>query len=509
MVFCCGGHVLQISSPDSAAAYNGGEQYVKNPPPSNGDLTPPDARTRVSAIRRSKIRTISGASATPSGASAVSSRASRVHDVPPPSEVWWSTCLQVSAPFFLAGAGTIGAGVILDKVQHTEVFKAIPALLILVPSLIGLKGNLDMCLASRLSTLANVGEMDSLSNLWRMVYGNIALVQVQAIVAAICVSIFAVSVSAITTDDTFEFTHAIILSASSLSTATSSCFVLDIVMIGVIILAYRYKMNPDNLATPLAASIGDVVSLSLLAVFSRCFYSLHDDSVWAAYTLIGCYLLVLPVLVFIVYRNEYTKPVLTSGWVPVLSALMISGCGGLVMNLIVNAYENFVVFQPIINGIGGNLVSVQASRISTMLHQSSVPGKIPPYTKLWASPWAALVHGLPHAETARILFVLSVVGQVLFIHIADLVKTQTITLNYEFVLCYIAASSIQVLLLLYLAHFFIHFMWRLKVDPDNSAIPFLTAIGDLSGSSLLAAAFVFLDLVLHSDSIEHANTTTA
>lgn len=35
-------------------------------------------------------------------------------------------------------------------------------------------------------------------------------------------------------------------------------------------------------------------------------------------------------------------------------------------------------------------------------------------------------------------------------------------------------------------------MWRYKIDPDNSAIPYLTALGDLSGTLLLAGAFWFL-----------------
>lgn len=67
--------------------------------------------------------------------------------------------------------------------------------------------------------------------------------------------------------------------------------------------------------------------------------------------------------------------------------------GGLVLDKAVDEYSGFVVFQPIINGIGGNLVSVQSSRISTMLHQSCLLGMIPPHTKQWVAPWTALFHG--------------------------------------------------------------------------------------------------------------------
>lgn len=65
--------------------------------------------------------------------------------------------------------------------------------------------------------------------------------------------------------------------------------------------------------------------------------------------------------------------------------------GGLILDRAVDEFTGFVVFQPIINGIGGNLVSVQASKMSTFLHQSSIVGIVPPHTKIWENPFRALV----------------------------------------------------------------------------------------------------------------------
>jgi solute carrier family 41 len=48
------------------------------------------------------------------------------------------------------------------------------------------------------------------------------------------------------------------------------------------------------------------------------------------------------------------------------------------------------------------------------------------------------------------------------------------------------------MILLFIAHVIIHAMWRYKIDPDSSSIPYLTALGDLLGSSLLLLAFMFL-----------------
>lgn len=104
-------------------------------------------------------------------------------------------------------------------------FSHVKELFILVPALLGLKGNLDMCLASRMSTQANLGNMSSKRAILDMVTGNIALVQVQATVASFIVAIFAISVGA-AMNRTFQWDHSMLLIASSMFTATSSCFIL-------------------------------------------------------------------------------------------------------------------------------------------------------------------------------------------------------------------------------------------------------------------------------------------
>lgn len=106
-------------------------------------------------------------------------------------------------------------------------FTHISELFILVPALLGLKGNLDMCLASRLSTQANLGRMTSKSDVIHMIVGNVALVQVQATVASFIVALFAIGVGyAMSETSEFIWSHAMLLIASSMFTATCSCFVL-------------------------------------------------------------------------------------------------------------------------------------------------------------------------------------------------------------------------------------------------------------------------------------------
>lgn len=95
------------------------------------------------------------------------------------SESVCNMVLQILAPFLLAGFGTVMAGMLLDIVQvsmadvwahevlsvncesdiflcwwqHWDVFQNVTEIFILVPALLGMKGNLEMTLASRLSTV--------------------------------------------------------------------------------------------------------------------------------------------------------------------------------------------------------------------------------------------------------------------------------------------------------------------------------------------------------------------
>lgn len=56
--------------------------------------------------------------------------------------------------------------------------------------------------------------------------------------------------------------------------------------------------------------------------------------------------------------------------------IFVCSVGGLILDFMVSRFEGIAVFQPVINGVGGNLVAVQASRISTSLHRHGPIGNL-------------------------------------------------------------------------------------------------------------------------------------
>ena len=75
--------------------------------------------------------------------------------------------------------------------------------------------------------------------------------------------------------------------------------------------------------------------------------------------------------------SPHTRPILVQGWSPVLAAMVISSMGGKILNTAIarctsagcisfittnyiGRYPDIAVFQPVINGVAGNLVGIQA-----------------------------------------------------------------------------------------------------------------------------------------------------
>lgn len=390
----------------------------------------------------------------------------------------WVAGVQMFISFLLAGFGMVAASLLLDVVQHWKVFEKVSEVYILVPALLGLKGNLEMTLASRLSTHAHLGHLET--SLKSLVVGNLCLIQCQAILVGFLAAMAAVAMGWIPKGQ-FDIHHAMLLCASSVLTASFASFVLGLIMIGVIVGSKKLNINPDNIATPIAASLGDLTTLALLSWIASLLYRSIGTSVVLPSIIVIAGAILVPLCGYIAWKNNFTKQALDEGWVPVVSAMVISSAGGLILDYTVSNYKGIAVFQLVINGIGGNMAAVHASRLSTLLHTGQKEGAV-------------------IGNTTKLLLLMVIPGQLIFIYTIGYLKAGHTSLTPIFILIYMSAALLQVLLLLTISHYLVIWMWKLGLDPDNSAIPYLTALGDLLGTALLGAAFHILYAIGDKDS---------
>ncbi|XP_058424508.1 solute carrier family 41 member 2 [Diceros bicornis minor] len=413
-----------------------------------------------------------------------------------PKESSGVMALQILVPFLLAGFGTVSAGMVLDIVQHWEVFKKVTEVFILVPALLGLKGNLEMTLASRLSTAVNIGKMDSPIEKWNLIIGNLALKQVQATVVGFLAAVAAIILGWIP-EGKYYLDHSILLCSSSVATAFIASLLQGIIMVGVIVGSKKTGINPDNVATPIAASFGDLITLAILAWISQGLYSCLETYYYIS-PLVGVFFLALtPIWIIVAAKHPATRTVLHSGWEPVITAMVISSIGGLILDTTVSDPNlvGIVVYTPVINGIGGNLVAIQASRISTYLHLHSIPGELPDEPKGCYHPFRTFFGPGVNNKSAQVLLLLVIPGHLIFLYTIHLMKSGHTSLTVIFIVVYLIAAVLQVFTLLWIADWMVHHFWRKGKDPDSFSIPYLTALGDLLGTALLALSFHFLWLI--------------
>lgn len=107
-------------------------------------------------------------------------------------------------------------------------------------------------------------------------------------VVASLASCFAVSLNWII-EGTVSYMHFLLISAACLSTASLASGILGALIVIVIVVSRYLHINPDNVATPIAASLGDLITLLFLAKISQCLYALRHTHNGLTSELILCW----------------------------------------------------------------------------------------------------------------------------------------------------------------------------------------------------------------------------
>eukprot|EP00928_Gymnodinium_smaydae_P020268 TRINITY_DN17839_c0_g1_i1.p1 TRINITY_DN17839_c0_g1~~TRINITY_DN17839_c0_g1_i1.p1 ORF type:complete len:487 (+),score=68.61 TRINITY_DN17839_c0_g1_i1:82-1542(+) len=451
---------------------------------------------------------------------------------------------EVAPVFLLAGCGMVASGALLDSVSSTwTVFQDVPSLLILVPALLGLKGNLEMTLGARLGSHANKGDFKT-DKFWPIVTSNLMAVTCQALIVGAAASALAI-VENYAATGVWNTSHALLLASSATTAAALASLVLSSLMVAIVVFASNKGVDPDNISAPIAGMLGDFCTLGIVSLVAKYFWELPSAAFEMLSLLLIAYAALAVVCGIAASRKEYTVEIMKYGWYPVLMSMLLSNLSGPISERSIARYKTFARFQVVMNGAGGNLGSILSAKLSTDLgieksKLTSGPPKMPMVSPSMKSltrtlttmcmtkddvvpgllsqdeahhnlmtSWVDMRTVTPrshfrHFATvsilcgegdmvsfARLLLFLIIPGQAIFASVVVAVASGWSALPTPMFLgCFILASLTQVMFLFLIARTFVVLCWRKEIDPDNAASPLVCGMGDLLGTSLMTLAFM-------------------
>lgn len=124
---------------------------------------------------------------------------------------------------------------------------------------------------------ANLGNMDSWSERWLLIWGNLALIQGQALVIAFIATVTSIVLGLIGGQH-FSISHVLLVGGSSMPAACIASAILSSVMMIIVMVSRPLKIDPDNVATPIAASLGDLVTLAILSSIAYGLFKIKGQS---------------------------------------------------------------------------------------------------------------------------------------------------------------------------------------------------------------------------------------
>ena len=167
------------------------------------------------------------------------------------------TMVKQSLPLFiLCGLGAVFAGSTFAGMA--SIFQEIPGLIVVIPAIIALRGNISTAFGSRLGSAYHLGVIDA-ENMW-----NNELKQniIGSLVLSFLVSIIVGVLAYVTTVLFFDITpDPVKLIVIVLLAGVISGVILTLLTVGIIFIVFRRGYDPDNITGPALATFGDIVTM--------------------------------------------------------------------------------------------------------------------------------------------------------------------------------------------------------------------------------------------------------
>jgi mgtE-like transporter len=360
----------------------------------------------------------------------------------------------------------------------------LPAIILLIPSSIALRGNIYASLGSRLSSYLHTGKLSPRFELTPENTENITSSTFLLMVFSIINGIVAAQIAFFMGIATFQGAELTVLelsldliTISALSGLLSAFLMIPSTFI-LAVGSYKYGWNPDNLTAPFITLFGDMITLPLVFASADIIFIASN---WLKLFVLIILIILTVTLMLVNYhsgkKTRIARRVIRESF-PVLffcTALEI-GTG----TIIGSEIESFLVIAGLLTIIpsfledSGAMGGILTSRFASLLHLGILKPELKPPKEVLKT------FALMHLIGLIIFSLIGLFGQ----GINLLMNIKTIPTLY-LVAITVTAGQIMILLLGFMSYYFSILSFRKGLDPDNVGIPLITSFMDVLGIGCL------------------------
>jgi mgtE-like transporter len=377
--------------------------------------------------------------------------------------------LQATPVVILTSLGELFAGSILGKMHQR--LDLIPGLIILVPAIMGLRGNIGAALGSRISASLHLGLVGKRFSFNRFTLSNIGAAFSLSLAVSIVIGLCARFACQIFGLPSIPLVNLLLIAIVASAMAS---FVLIPFTVALTYFAFNRHLDPDNIVAPIIGMVGDVITVAVVFIAADIVLRFKIDEAWS--------LLMLPVVPLIIRRipTRYKLLNILKQSIPILFLCTVLGVlAGIYLHW---QYEKFflipglLILVPQIIAKAGSIGGIFGARFASGLHL----GYLKPYrmndyvikNSLGAIALAIVIGPIVTVITkfGADIFGIPIVPflPLLFINVSAILVITVIV----FVLDFVTASL----------------SYRIRIDPSNSVIPIVTSLGDIIGTVVLVLA---------------------
>ena len=367
---------------------------------------------------------------------------------------------------------TIGegfTGTLLGSME--DELKILPGLLILIPAITDLRGNIGTAFGSRLSTMLHLGLVKPLFRTGDLIreniYASFSLSLSMSLFLGILAHFFSLGLG-------LSSIGPLRLSIIAVMSAILSSIVLLPFVFVLTVWLYKRGIDPDNIIAPLLPVFGDIVTVGAILFSSKVVIRFFIHEPLSLYPFLGLFFLLG---VTGVNKEKYRFLSILKESIPIL--IMCSLLSAVSGTLLRTGERYFFAFPGVISLIpqvvekGGSIGGVVGSRMSTALYLGQTkPFKIDKVTLgnfiggasvgIIISPFVGIV-----VHFLLLFFNMDSLG-LLYMILLSTLSISFLSLSMSLLSIFIASAS-----------------FSFDLNPSNIVIPAITSIGDIAGVGFL------------------------